>query len=157
MTANELLQQFEHMSRRELAELRRSARLDTLPRDQLTYLKIADEMFPAELTDDLLTDGAFDRRQRIVSVFREFLYHDGRTFLALMKVASRASDDQIIYNSCAVNALAGLNCYVVRPRRVFMPMTDTELIDQLQELCQIEDTSHNANRLTDFLRTRGDV
>jgi len=157
MDANSLLKQFEHITRDELHKLRKSSTLDSMPSDQLTYLDIVNEVFPLELTDDLLTDEAFDERQRVVSILREFLYRDGRTFLALMAIASRASDDQIIYNSCAVNSLAGLNCYVVRPRRVPMPMTDAELIDQLREPCHIDDTSHNASRLTKFLRSRGDT
>jgi len=118
MDASSLLKRFEHITRDELHKLRKSSTLDSVPSDQLTYLDIVNEVFPLELTDDLLTDEAFDERQRVVSILREFLYRDGRTFLALMAIASRASDDQIIYNSCAVNALAGLNCYVVRPRRV---------------------------------------
>ncbi|HEV3004890.1 MAG TPA: hypothetical protein VGX78_10535, partial [Pirellulales bacterium] len=49
------------------------------------------------------------RRQRFVQILREFVYHDGRTFEALLLVAERAAQFPDAYFSNGVNALAGIS------------------------------------------------
>ena len=155
MNANDLLKQFEHISKSDLYQIRDSPDLDSLPADQTTYFTIVNEVFPHTLTDDLLTDAAFDKRQRVTNILGEFLIRDGRAFNAIVAIASRASNEENVYNSNSVNALAHLHVYLVH-RRGQIPITDDELISQLRDLCEIEDTHHNATGLTEFLNGKGD-
>ena len=153
MNANDLLKLFEHIPRGELHQIRSSTRLDSLPTAQTTYLNIVNEAFPDQLTDELLTDVAFDERQRITHILGELLIRDGRAFHAIIGIASRASNEQAVYNSNAVNALAHLHVYLIH-RRGLVPMADSQLIERLKELCEIEDTCNNASGITKFLRDR---
>lgn len=148
MQPAELLKRFSKYSQQQLAALRRTPVLDQLPTEFAEYTDIAKTYF-AGVNDD------WAGRQRLVSILCELLYHDGRSFHALLWIAGRAVwEPEYVANG--MNSLAGLSCYLNMDRPA--PLSDEELLEHLKDYAANPDLRHNAERCRDLiLRRRPDL
>jgi hypothetical protein len=148
MNATDLLDRLSQYADDELCSLRHSRILDKFPTDPLVYTKIAQDFF-ANCNDD------WQRRNRIVSIFREFLYHDGRSFEALLLIAARALSEPV-YGHDGINALAGIWCYLNLNQPA--PVRDEELLARFRKYANNTELQINARNCCQLiLRRRPDL
>ena len=84
MDANKLLGFFSDYTDLQLAAVRRTPVVDRFPSDPSVYVSMVNDFFHDTNSDLML-------RFRLERILIEFLYHDGRTFEALLTVADWAS------------------------------------------------------------------
>lgn len=126
MSPEEFVSSFDSIE--DLAELRREDHDDKLPPDPEFYLGLTTQLFPRDDIEDL------DLRQRFVIICNQFLFRDGRTFLALWHVVKMSLvNDEISRNG--VNALAGISCYL--DRRPILPLSALEMRSILTDCLSI--------------------
>jgi hypothetical protein len=145
MTVDSFFDHFSDLADGELHKLRRTPRLDQFPPQPSFYVDLTNRLFPGYPHD-------WERRQRFVSILREFLYHDGRTFDALLAVADEAVRSPDEYDSNGVNSLAGISCYLHMNRPV--PFSDEELLARLARFSQTAALAHNARNCRDAILER---
>lgn len=149
MNASEFLARFADVPDDLLHKLRRSGRLDEWPPEPQLYLNVAERLIPGPTEE-------WEMRQRLVSILREFLYHDGRSFDALMYIAAQAVQTPGEYDSNGVNVLAGIYCYLNRGGCV--PWSDEQLTLTLQRYAHSTPLAHNARAcLRIMVRRRPDL
>ncbi len=145
MNAAEFLTRFADVSDTQLHTLRRSSRLDEWPADQALYLGVTKELFPGPPED-------WEGRQRFVQILCEFLYHDGRTFDALIYIVEQAFQAPQEYDSNGKNALAGIWCYL-NCNGVTM-ISDATLVETFERFANIPALAHNAKNCRDLILQR---
>jgi hypothetical protein len=148
MTANELLDRLAEYPDDGLHVLRRTPVLDRFPADPATYLAIAQEAFTG-------ADPDLVHQERMVGILREFLFHDGRSFDALMYVAERAfGEPEYVFSG--INALAWIWCYLNMERPA--PLSDEELVARFERWAgNVELRNNAANCRNLILRRRPDL
>ena len=139
------LESFSDLPDAELHTLRRTPRLDEWPADASLYLDLAKQAFPGPSEDR-------ERRQRFVRLLREFLYHDGRTFGALMYITEQASKAPEEYGANGINSLAGIYCYLNMDREA--PVSDEELVANFERYADVHELSVNARQCLRVLSRR---
>ena len=90
MGAEEFLGEFADLGDYEIHVLRdQPSRLDSQPSHSSYYLSLVNELFPLPPTEEVHSRGipALRHRHRLMCLLIEFLYHDGRSFDALLSVA----------------------------------------------------------------------
>jgi hypothetical protein len=110
------------------------------------YLDLTEQLFPGPPED-------WERRQRLVAILREFLYHDGRSLLALLRVAEETVRSPEEYKTNGVNALAGISCYLSMNREV--PLPEKDLITSFNRFLKVPCLEHNARLCRQALPNHG--
>ena len=144
MDAAEFLGRFSEYPSDGLHVLRRSPVLDRFSADPTEYVAIAREFFAGCNLD-------WERRARLVQILCEFLYHDGRSFEALLVVAERAFVEPE-YFANGVNSLAGIWCYLNMDRPA--PLSDEDLASRFTTWMQNEDLCNNARKCRELVFKR---
>lgn len=119
-----------------------------LPENPETYNRIAEEAFQTLLLDRDEPD--VERFQRTVDILTVLLYHDGRTFTALLRVAT-LSNEHPAYGFYGINALGALANYMRRGRT--LPIAKAQLVRKFKAFETNEDLVHNAGECRKMLRT----
>lgn len=144
--AHDFLERFAHIPDHMELQLIGSDEFNDWPTNQTYYLNLASQLFPGPIED-------WELRQRLVSIFRAFLGHDGRTFDALMYIADVASQNPVEYNSNGTNALAGIYTYLRWNRDATIPCpTSLKAFDRFATVTEI---AHNANNIRSLIAKRG--
>jgi hypothetical protein len=121
--------------------------IDQLPTDSAIFEKLAGDAFDTLiLQPDESDDVAF---QRLESILRALLYHDGRTLRAHLKIAQLAYENPG-YGEHGINSLAAIANYL-RKGRIF-DIDPTSLSKDLARYEDDEHLSHNATECRRLLR-----
>ncbi|HEX3725298.1 MAG TPA: hypothetical protein VHV08_03605 [Pirellulales bacterium] len=148
MTAHEFLDRFSQYADSDIHSLRRTPLLDQFPTDPRVYTQIATSFFADRNID-------WERRSRLVSILCEFLYHDGRTFDALLCIVEKALGEPD-YVCNGINSLAGVWCYLNMDRPA--SMGDEELLANFRRYAENAELLHNAKNCCELiLRRRPDL
>jgi hypothetical protein len=148
MTPIELLELFSRYSDEEICSLRRTPVLDQFSNESATYTQIAKSFFAGCNYD-------WESRQRLVSILREFLYHDGRSFEALLWIVERAFAESEYFDN-GINSLASLWCYLNLDQPA--PISDEELLGRFRKYAANSELRQNAeNCCSLILRKRPDL
>ena len=146
MKIDSFMNAFGDLVKGELHTLRRTSRLDRWPQSPSFYFDLTEQLFPGPPED-------WERRQRFVAILREFLYHDGRSLLALLRVAEETVRSPEKYMTEGVNALAGIRCYLNMNRKV--PPPEKDLIAAFDRFLEVPCLEHNARLCRQTLPNHG--
>ena len=118
--------------------------IERLPTDSTTFEKLAGDAFEALiLQPDESDDVAF---QRLETILRMLLYHDGRTLRAHLKIARLAYENPG-YSEHGINSLAGIANYLRKGR-----VLDLDATSLSRELARYEDDEHLSHNATECRR-----
>ena len=146
MKIDSFMNTFADVADSELHTLRRTSRLDRWPQSPSFYFELTEQLFPGPPED-------WQRRQRFVAILRELLYHDGRSFLALLRVAEETVRSPKEYTANGVNALAGISCYLGMNRKI--PLPEKDLIAAFDRFLEVPCLEHNARLCRQALPSHG--
>jgi hypothetical protein len=118
-----------------------------LPADASTYEELAGDAFEALiLRPDESDDVAF---QRLETILRALLYHDGRTLRAHLKIAQLAYENPG-YSEHGINSLAAIANYLRKRRAIDVDAASLSRV--LAQYENDEELSHNAAECRRLLR-----
>lgn len=118
-----------------------------LPEEPQQYEQIATAAFNDLILDPDESDAV--TFQRVETILRALLYHDGRTFQALLTVATLAHDHPG-YGENGINSLAAIANYLRKGRP--LPMAKQELERRLSDLNNDDELQHNVSECLRLLR-----
>lgn len=143
---NQFLDRFAHVPDYQEYMRLRSDGFEDLPTDQQYYLRLARQLFPGSIED-------WEIRPRFVRILSVLLRRDGRTFDALMHIASIASQHPDGYDTNGTNALAGIYVYLRWNRSATIP--GPAACQAFHKFAAVPEIAHNAENICRLVDERG--